>query len=343
MKFERGGNMFKAGCCYSVLSNSELIMLLDEYYNIKNIKSLHLHRSFIGDVYLIEDDRQSYVMKIYKSLPLHKKNAVNSTDIIDYLWENGITVPKVFKNKNKCKTTTILAPEGEREVVITSFIEGKTISQSYNNDLHRIIGRQAAQMRSVMKDYPFLDRLIKIDEDYLIDNFLKVMNKYFPNKEVEISFFKNYGGILSQKIKELNSKHPQCIGFCHGDFHDGNMIKTLADGVAFFDFDACGIGCNMLDIAVYCDKTDYFNLDKKNVLETQKTLEVFLDGYTNLFPVSQIEIDSIPLFIALRHYELNATIPIDRAPIEGTHWLNDNWVDAQYKWLKAWYEIYHAI
>lgn len=335
--------MFKASCCYSVLSNKDLVMLLDEYYNIKNIKSLHLHRAFIGDVYFIEDHKQSYVMKIYKSLPLHTRNAQNSSDVIEYLRENGINVPKVLKNKNKLNSTTILAPEGEREVVVTSFIDGKTISESYNNEIHRIIGKQAAQIRSVMKDYPFLDKLIKIDEDYLINNFLKIMNKYFPKKEEKISFFKSYGEILSKKIKELYIKQPQCIGFCHGDFHNGNIIKTLTDGVAFFDFDACGIGCNMLDIAVYCDKTDYFNLDKTKILQTKKTLEVFLEGYTNVFPLSQLEIDSIPLFIALRHYELNATIPINRAPIEGAHWLNDNWVDEQYAWLKEWYEIYHAI
>lgn len=335
--------MFKASCSYSILSNKDLVMLLDEYYNIKNIKSLHLHRAFIGDVYFVEDDKQSYVMKIYKSLPLHKKSAEDSTDVIEYLWKKGINVPKVLKNKNKVNRTTILAPEGEREVVVTSFIDRKKISASNNNEIHRIIGRQAAQMSSVMKDYPFLDRLIKIDEDNLIDNFLKVMNKYFPNKEEEISFFKSYGEILSQKIKELYSKQPQCIGFCHGDFHNGNIIKNLTDGVVFFDFDACGIGCNMLDIAVYCDKTDYFNLDKTKILETQKTLEVFLEGYTNVVPLSQLEIDSIPLFIALRHFELNATIPINRAPIEGTHWLNDNWIDAQYAWLKEWYEIYHSI
>jgi Ser/Thr protein kinase RdoA (MazF antagonist) len=139
-------------------------------------------------VYFIEDDKQSYVMKIYKSIPLHKKNAQNSADVMEYLLEKGIRVPKVFKNKNKLNTTTIIAPEGEREVVIVSFIDGK--SESYNDDIHRIIGKQSAQMRSVMKDYPFLDRLIKIDEDYIIDNFLKVMNKYFPNKKAEINFLR---------------------------------------------------------------------------------------------------------------------------------------------------------
>ena len=94
------------------------------------------------------------------------------------------------------------------------------------------------------------------------------------------------------------------------------MINTVNDGVAFIDFDACGIGCNMLDIAVYCDKTDYFNSDKTKILETQNTLELFLEGYSKLFQLSQMEIDSIPLFIALRHYELNAIIPINRALIE---------------------------
>lgn len=195
--------MFRVGCCYSVLNNNELVKLLEEYYNIKNIKALHLYRAFIGDVYFIEDDKQSYVMKIYKSSPLHKKNAENGTNVMEYLWEKGISVPKVFKNRDKLNITTILAPEGERQVIVSSFIEGKAASISYNNEIHKNTGMQLAQMRSAMEDYPFLDRLIKIDEDYLIDNFLKVMNKYFPKKKIEISFLKGYGEIISSKIKEL--------------------------------------------------------------------------------------------------------------------------------------------
>lgn len=318
-------------------------MLLEEYYNINNIKSLQLYRSFIGDVYFIEDDKQRYVMKIYKSLPLHKKNAKKSANVMDYLWKKGIIVPRVFKNKSNLNTTTILAPEGEREVIVMHFIDGKTMPVSYYNDVHRVIGRQLGLIRLHMNNYPLLDRLINIDEDHIINNFIEVMDVYFPNKIKEKNFFESYGVLLSRKIKELYSKQPQSIGFCHGDFHNGNIIKTLKDDVAFFDFDACGIGCNMFDIAVYCDKTDYFNLDKKKILNTQETLDIFLEGYTDLFPVTQLEIDSIPLFIALRHYELNANIPINRAPIEGIHWLNDNWVDRQYTWLKEWCEIHHHL
>jgi len=334
--------MFKANASYSVLKNQDLVTILSDAYDMRNVKSLHLYRANIGDVYFLKDNIQSYVMKIYRSNPLHKKNAQNSGAVMDYLGRKGISVPKVIKNNMNFTTTTILAPEGEREVLVTSFLNGETIEQCGSREFHEIIGKEAAQMRRVMKDYTSLDKLIKIDEDYIINNFIKVMNKYFPHKKEEIDFLKKYGEILSQKIKELYVKQPLGIGFCHGDFHNGNMIKTSKDRIEFFDFDACGIGCNMLDISVYCDRTDYFNLDKTKILETQETLELYLQGYTSLFPLTQLEIESIPLFTALRHYELNAIIPINRAPIEGDYWLNDGWIDAQYAWLKAWYGIYHA-
>jgi len=220
-------NMFKANASYSVLKNQDLVTLLSDAYDMKDVKSLHLYRANIGDVYIFVDGIQSYVMKIYRSNPMHKRNAENSGAVMDYLWGKGLTVPKVIKNNSNFTTTTILAPEGEREVLVTSYLKGKTIEESGSWEYHGVIGRQAAQMRGVMKDYTSLDRLIRIDEDYIINNFIKVMNKYFPHKKEKIDFLKKYGEILSQKIKELYVKQPLGIGFCHGDFHNGNMIKQI--------------------------------------------------------------------------------------------------------------------
>lgn len=334
--------MFKANSSYSVLSNKDLIMLLEKKYNIKNVNSFHLHRSFIGDVYFVKTDKKSYTMKIFKNDSLHNSNIENSVDVIDYLWEKGLPVPEIIKNIDNFKVTKILAPEGQREIVVTSYIDGELALES-DNEIDKKIGEQSAKMRDIMTDYPNINRLQKIDEDELIDRFIKVMYKYFPNKDEEITFFKSYGEFLSKKIKELYSKYPQSIGFCHGDFHNGNIIKISDTEVKFIDFDACGIGCTLTDIATYCNEMDYFRFEKSKILATQKKLEVFLEKYSEIFSLSQYEIDSIPLFIALRHYELNATVPLNRVPIEGRHWLNDNWLKAQYSWLKEWQSIYHSI
>lgn len=66
--------MFKANSSYSVLDNQDLILFLEEYYNIVEVDSFHLYRSFIGDVYIVKTKLQSYVMKIYKHDAFNNRN-----------------------------------------------------------------------------------------------------------------------------------------------------------------------------------------------------------------------------------------------------------------------------
>ena len=81
--------MFKASSSYSVLNNQDLILFLEKYYQIIDIDSLHLHRSFIGDVYIIKTKEHSYVMKIFKHDALHNSNIENSVKVMDFLYNKA--------------------------------------------------------------------------------------------------------------------------------------------------------------------------------------------------------------------------------------------------------------
>ena len=256
---------------------------------------------------------------------------------MDFLYQNGLSVPQVIRNVNQDQVTPLLAPEGVREVVVTVYILGVSAAQLDDKE----IATQSALIRKVMKDYPTLDKLHQLDVDELINRFITVLYEYYPDKLEEIEFFKTYGAFLADKIKELQVKYPESIGFCHGDFHPGNIIKMSAAEVCFIDFDACGLGCVLMDIATYCNQMDYFKFDASKLGDTFRTVEVFTKSYSDDYPLSQDEIEAIPLFIALRHYELNATVPIYRVPVEGQYWLNDNWLESQYIWLKKWQRLHH--
>ena len=329
--------MFKASSSYSVLNNQDLIVFLEKYYRIIDIDSLHLHRSFIGDVYIIKTKEHSYVMKIFKHDALHNSNIENSVKVMDFLYNKGVSVPEVINNVRRHQITTLLAPEGERDVVVTSYISGE-LTPNLDDET---IAAQLAEIRKAMKDYPVLNELHQLDVDEMINRFIEIMNEYYPDKDEEVEFFRSYGAYLSKKIKELNVKYPESIGFCHGDFHTGNIIKTSDSEVTFIDFDACTIGSILMDIATYCNQMDYFNFDASKLGDTFRKVEIFTKSYSDTYSLSQEEIEAIPLYIALRHYELNATVPLHRVPVEGKHWLNDNWLESQYTWLKKWQKIHH--
>lgn len=329
--------MFKANCSYSVLNNQDLLLFLKEYYNIVEVDSFHLHRSFIGDVYIVKTKLRSYIMKIFKHDAFNNNNIKNSTSVMEFLYQKGLSVPQVIRNVNHLQVTSLLAPEGVREVVVTSYIAGVSTPQLDDEK----IASQSALIRKAMTEYPTLDQLHQLDVDELINRFITVLYEYYPDNIEEIGFFKTYGAFLAENIKELQVKYPESIGFCHGDFHTGNIIKTSDSDVSFIDFDACGLGCILMDIATYCNQMDYFKFDASKLGDTFRKVEVFTKSYSDVYPLSQEEIEAIPLFVALRHYELNATVPLHRVPVEGKHWLNDNWLESQYTWLKKWQRLHH--
>jgi Ser/Thr protein kinase RdoA (MazF antagonist) len=69
-------------------------------------------------------------------------------------------------------------------------------------------------------------------------------------------------------------------GFCHGDFHTGNMIETGDGVINLLDFDAAAMGFSVIDPAVICDRTD-FNILKKEAFDaTSRAIERFNKSYS---------------------------------------------------------------
>jgi len=85
--------------------------------------------------------------------------------------------------------------------------------------------------------------------------------------------------------------------------------------------------------------TDYFSLSDSNFEigfnQTYSMLERFLKGYSKFYMLNDTEIKSIFDFIAIRHFDIQATI------IEslGLDCVNTNFIKNQYDWLMKWEKV----
>lgn len=82
------------------------------------------------------------------------------------------------------------------------------------------------------------------------------------------------------------------FGLIHADLVRENVLIS-GNAISMIDFDDAGFGFRMLDIATALFK----NRDEANFVELQRTL---IDGYLEVRPVLRTEIDTLPLFMALR-------------------------------------------
>ena len=294
----------------------DLLAQIKIYYG-KNFLELKLIRDWIGKVYELTNENKRYIVKVFRKD--YTKEALQSIKVMTYLKDNNFKVPDIIATLSGEKY--FLA--NKQVVVLYEYINGDLVDKG-SKLLN--IGKQAGWMKKLMESYDGVVR--DHGYEFFINRYLNIMKL----KEYQgISKFYELGNYLWKNVKNL----PQ--GFIHGDMHTGNMIQ-MKNEIVFFDFDTCAIASPAYDIATACDATDYFDLSEDNfyngLTRTQKNVSEFLKGYELYCTLIKEEEKAIYYFIAIRHFDIQATI-INSL---GLNCVDEQFLDEQYLWLEKWVE-----
>lgn len=292
-----------------------LIEQLIKQYGIK-FNTIHLLRDWIGQVYIVNKDKQKYILKVFRKQ--YANNALQSAAVMHYLKSSGFPVPFINTTVNG---DLYFLTEDERIAVLYEYIEGSEPKRK--KDLEEL-GHLSGRMRCLMEKYK--GDLEPKDRKFYIERYLSVLNA------------KNYKGVTQFNetgTKLWNRVKDNKLGFCHGDLHLGNMIQNSSE-IILYDFDACGIAHPLYDIATLCDGTDYFNLANENfetgIIRTNKNIDTFLKGYNKYYSINDAEIRNIFDYIAIRHFDIQATI----IECQGLDCIDETFLNNQYSWLTKW-------
>jgi Ser/Thr protein kinase RdoA (MazF antagonist) len=78
-------------------------------------------------------------------------------------------------------------------------------------------------------------------------------------------------------------------GFCHGDVNSANVHVSADGALTLFDFDFCGPGWRIYDVATFLINTP------------AELADAFLEGYQELRPLDPQEVAAIPAFQIAQH------------------------------------------
>jgi Ser/Thr protein kinase RdoA (MazF antagonist) len=114
-------------------------------------------------------------------------------------------------------------------------------------------------------------------------------------------------------------------GFCHGDLHAGN---ALVDGerLALFDFDCCGPGWRLYDLATYRWAARLRRVDAQ-------AWSPFIEAYLAMRPKAADSIEHVPLFIVLRQIWLQGYYA-SNAPEGGVSYQSDGYFEGLVSFLE---------
>ena len=295
---------------------TKLQEILTEYYGIEN-RSLEFLREGGTHTYIV-NGKPKHLLKVIGSA--FSKTARQSVSIMRYLEENGFPVPAIILTKSG-DAIFETDDEGEKKlIVLMKFIDGDEPElEKCASEVGGLVGR----FHQLMEKYPA--ELTLHGKEFFIDRYLGFLRKKnYPR----ITEYEELGDCLWNKVKDL----PQ--GICHGDLHRGNLLQNPDGKIYLVDFDTACRAPYMFDVMVMCDMTDYFNLKQKDIELTKKVYRKFLSGYSDHHTLSREEIRSFLYWVAIRHFQLQATI----LEIHGADCIDEGFIDGQLYWLNKWQE-----
>jgi len=295
--------------------------------DIQNIEVFRDLSHACNVTYTVHGLNKKYFFKAVNNLAsFEMETAISSVDIQLYLMQSGIpTIPIIF-TRDGLPCIHINKQDAKHMYVMYEFIEGIHPQGTIR------AGEALGKMHNVMKSYT--GKLVERGKYYFIDRYVNLMRKHqYPRAE----FFSEYGNELWDKVKHL----PR--GYCHCDLYVGNMHKAKNSKIYVIDFDTSCMGLPVYDIALFCNRTDYFKFYPKGYERTKIRLEKFLKGYQRYNEISDEEISAIWTMIGIYQFQLTP----QQIEIYGYHddtedngYMSNTLIfwERQHDWLVRWKE-----
>lgn len=301
------------------MENNQIIKLLNDSYSIK-INSLEQLREGGCISYCVWSGNQKYFLKIIPSAFLD--TAKQSLSILEFLNEKGFPCPNIITTKNDLPYVEIDELDCNIYLVLFDYIDGYEPGEGEDIEA---IGELVGKLHSIMREYK--GNLRERGKEFFIDRYINILKKKGYD-ELKTNTFREYGDVLWKRVE----MHPR--GFCHGDLHRGNLLKTHSGKLYILDFDTSCYAFPTYDIMIMCNTTNYFDFNENGYQSAKRTYETFLKGYTKYNTLNDAELRAFYDLIAIYHYQLQATI----IEIYGLDCVDEEFLDKQSDWLIRWRE-----
>ena len=267
----------------STISAKELGEFAKEKYGLNKNLDCKLFRTGMNHTYFLSDSETKYVLRVYSHNWRSKSEIFEEIKLLNLLKENDLSVSFPIQDKKGEFIQEINAPEGIRYLVLFSFAKGGKIRFMDNETCFKI-GSLMAKIHNLTSDKT-IDR-VSYGKKSLVEEPYEYLNQFFSDKLPEMEFIKEFG----QNFRDSDFDNTQS-GVLHLDIWYDNMAVTGEKEITIFDFDFCGNGKQIIDVAYFCKQLFFIEPDK-DVYELK--VQNFLNGYKKERDLSEKELKLIP-------------------------------------------------
>lgn len=293
----------------------KILAILSCQYPI-SFTHLEIFRNCGSTSYIVHSKRHKYFLKISK--PAFGDTIRSSVCVNVFLQNNNFPVPNVVFTVAGLPYVEIETEIGLRYYILYDYFEGSEIDVEHDAEE---IGFWLGRLHQIMNKYQGF--LATHEREFYICRYINILKKKsYPRVDI----YEEYGDALWSKVRDL----PR--GFSHGDMYSGNIQRSQNGRLYFLDFDTSCIGFAMYDLALICNRTDYFKFHKDGYQKTAKVYERMLPEYLKNNPLPANNVNSLFDMIGLYHFALQATV----IEFMGLECVDHDFFDRQLDWLLQW-------
>lgn len=301
----------------SMVAVDALARLLEAVYGLADVRC-QLIKGTIRDTYRVTARDGPYVLSIYRHGRRSAAEIAAELDLLDFLVAGGVRVAPAVRQRSGERLLGIEAPEGVRYGVLFTFIPGRHLERQPEPALARRYGRAIGQVHRLADTLPPVLNRPRIDVEQMLDRPLAAIASVVTHRPADVAFLREAAALLRPKIAALPTEAPY-HGLIHGDVIPSNAQVTPEGEIGLLDFDFCGYGWRVYDLATYLGEVRFWRADPA-------CADAFLAGYEEVRPLVDWERAAMPLFEVARHVQSLGT-PAENVDEWGSAYLSDRMID----------------
>ena len=222
-------------------------------YDLGRPDHCQLLSSGINDVFLIEIGAARYALRVQ---PLAKWWARGEDelrfelDLLDHLRSQQVPVSYPIPRRNGDPLGSTLTLGGSRFYTLFSWADGNP-PRPISHDQVYIVGNTLAHIHAASDSYLTRSTRYRMDERTLLERSLRVLEPTLARGDpADAAFIRQEVARLSAILRAFDPG-TRCWGIIHGDVQPLNYHFDANGRITFFDFDHCGFGWRIYDVAMY--------------------------------------------------------------------------------------------
>lgn len=276
-----GGDRTTFPTIYSSLSPQSLISEVLSSYDIERVISCQFWNRGLSDVYLVQTISRSYILRVSHHHWRSRSDVYFELEFLSFCRDRCLPIAYPLRTTDNRLAVDINAPEGERYAALFVFAEGEVPLGDVNPTQSYLLGETLARIHEAAHLFRSRYHREPLSLEYLFDRSLHVISPFFSKRPGDRDYLNETIADSKARLEALPQSEPHWT-ICWGDPHSGNAHFTPDGRVTLFDFDQCGYGWRVFDVA------KFLHIALRTGI-SRKIRDAFLVGYESVSPLEPIE------------------------------------------------------